>query len=242
MLYFIHGTDFKKRELARKEIKNSLKDMSIKFDSLLKVEKISKENISLIQNYTGSGSLFGEKLLIQIEDLLSREDTREFLYDNIKNIIESENVFILDESLAPAPSVLKVEKILDKEKLSKNIFNCKEENVVKDIEPFYLCDLIEKRDKRGAWREFQNIYLEWGDDEAQALHGSIWWKWKMIWSAAIDGNKNNYFRMYRLKEKEIKYSKEEIERFGGELSLMAMKANNGEINLMRNIEKFILEI
>jgi len=242
MLYFIHGTDFKKRELARKSVRNSLKDIGIKFDSLLKVEKISKENISLLPNYFGSGSLFGEKLLIQVEDLLSREDTREFLYENIKNIIESENVFIIDESFAPAPSVLKVEKILDKEKLSKNIFNCKEENIVKDIEPFYLCDLIEKRDKRGAWREFQKIYLEWGDDEAQALHGSIWWKWKMIWSAYIDGNKNNYFRVYRLKEREIKYTKEELEKFGSELSLMAMKANNGEINLMRSIEKFILEI
>lgn len=242
MLYFIHGTDFKKRELARKTIKASLKSIGIKFESLLKVENIAKENISLLPNYLGSGSLFGEKLLIQVEDLLSREDTREFLYENLKNIIESENVFILDESFAPAPSVLKIEKLLIKEKLANNIFNCKEENVAKDIEPFYLCDLIEKRDKRGAWREFQKIYLEWGDDEAQALHGSIWWKWKMIWSAYIDGNKNNYFRVYRLKEREIKYTREELEKFGLQLSLMAMKANNGEINLMRSIEKFILEI
>ena len=168
MLYFIHGTDFKKRELARKTIKASLKSIGIKFESLLKVENIAKENISLLPNYLGSGSLFGEKLLIQVEDLLSREDTREFLYENLKNIIESENVFILDESFAPAPSVLKIEKLLIKEKLANNIFNCKEENVAKDIEPFYLCDLIEKRDKRGAWREFQKIYLEWGDDEADA--------------------------------------------------------------------------
>lgn len=242
MLYFIFGTEVKKRDTARKEIKNSLNSVGIKFDSLLKVEKISKENISLIQNYLGGGSLFGDKILIQIEGLLEREDTREFLYDNIKSIIESENVFVLDEAFAPAPSILKVEKILEKEKLSKNIFNCKDENPVKDIEPFYLCDLIEKRDKKGAWREFQNIYLEWGDDEAQALHGAIWWKLKMIWSAYLDGNKNNYFRMYRLKEREIKYTKEEIERFGEELSLMAMRSNNGEINLMRSIEKFILEI
>lgn len=242
MLYFIFGTEVKKRDAARKEIKNSLNSVGIKFDSLLKVEKISKENISLIQNYLGAGSLFGEKILIQIEGLLEREDTREFLYDNIKSIIDSDNIFILDEAFAPAPSILKVEKILEKEKLSKNIFNCKEEKVEKDIEPFYLCDLIEKRDKRGAWREFQNIYLEWGDDEAQALHGAIWWKWKMIWSAYSDGNKNNYFRIYRLKEREIKYTKEEIERFGEEISLMAMRSNNGETNLMRSIEKFILEI
>ncbi len=242
MLYFIHGADFKKRDKARKEIKDYLNRSGIKLESLLKVESISKENISLLPNYFGSGSLFGEKLLIQIEDVLTREDGREFLYENIQDIIKSENVFILDEAFAPAPSVLKVEKILEKEKFFKNIFNCKEEKVERDIDLFHLCDLIEKRDKKGAWREFQKIYLEWGDEEAQALHGAIWWKWKMLWSAEIDGNKNNYFRFYRLKEREIKYTKEELEKFGYELSIMAMKANNGEINLMRSIEKFILEI
>jgi hypothetical protein len=242
MLYFIHGTDFKKRELSKKEIKSSLKEKLINYNSLLKVEEISKENLFLIKNYFKSNSLFGEKLLIQIEDILSREDTREFLYENIKNMIDSENIFILNESLAPAPSILKIENILKKEKFSKNIFNCKEEKVKKDIEPFYLCDLIEKRDKRGAWREFQKIYLEWEDEEAQALHGAIWWKWKMIWSAYLDSNKSNHFRVYKLREKEIKYTKQELEKFGSKLSTMAMKANNGEVNLMRSLEKFILEI
>lgn len=242
MFYFIFGTDAKKREAAKKEIKKLLKEEAIKYESLLKVEKISRENISLLPNYFNSTSIFGEKILINLEDLLNREDEREILYKSLEDLIDSENIFILDEFTAPAPSVLKLEKLLEKKKLSKNIFNCKEEKVEKDIEPFYLCDLIEKRDKRGAWREFQKIYLEWGDDEAQALHGSIWWKWKMIWSASIDGNKNNFFKFYRLKEREIKYNKEELEKFGHELSLMAMKANSGEINLMRAIEKFILSL
>ncbi|MBP9765670.1 MAG: hypothetical protein KBD12_00355 [Candidatus Pacebacteria bacterium] len=242
MLYFIFGTNVKKREFAKKEIKFLLKEEQIDFDTLLKVENISLENISILPSYFESVSLFGEKILIQLDDLLFKEESREFLYKNIKSILESDNVFILNEAFALPPSVLKIEKILEKENLLKNIFNCKEDILKKDIEPFYFCDLIEKRDKKGAWKEFQNIYLEWEDAEAQALHGAVWWKWKMIWSAYLDGDKNNYYRFYKLKEKDIKYTKEEIEKFGFELSLMAMKANSGEINLMRSIEKFILEL
>lgn len=242
MLYFIFGTNYNKREFAKKAIDSSLKEKKINIEKLLKTESISKENISILPNYLGSGSLFGEKLFIKLEDLLTKEESREFLYENLDLIIKSDNIFILDEPFALSASILKIQKILEKEKQSKNIFDCKEDVKQKDIEPFYLCDLIEKRDKREAWKEFQNIYLEWSDEEAQALHGAIWWKWKMIWSAYLDGNKNNYFKFYRLKEKEIRYTKEEIEGFGFDLSLMAMKANNGEINLMREIEKFILKL
>lgn len=242
MLYFIFGTNYNKREFAKKAIDSSLKEKKINIEKLLKTESISKENISILPNYLGSGSLFGEKLFIKLEDLLTTEESREFLYENLDLIIKSDNIFILDEPFALSASILKIQKILEKEKQSKNIFDCKEDVKQKDIEPFYLCDLIEKRDKREAWKEFQNIYLEWSDEEAQALHGAIWWKWKMIWSAYLDGNKNNYFKFYRLKEKEIRYTKEEIEGFGFDLSLMAMKANNGEINLMREIEKFILKL
>ena len=73
-----------------------------------------------------------------------------------------------------------------------------------------------------------------------AIHGALWWKWKNIWNAYLD-DKRNYFK-YRLASREIKYKKEELEDFGKEISFMAMRANNGEGNLMREIEKFILKI
>jgi hypothetical protein len=63
-----------------------------------------------------------------------------------------------------------------------------------------------------------------------------------MWSAYLDGDRNNFFKVYRLNSKELKYSKKELEEFGKEISLMAMKANNGELDLMRGIEKFILKI
>ena len=242
MLYIICGTDFKKRENARSKIEQDLKKQKINLADLLSVPKINKENYTLLQNYFGSVSLFGEKILINIEDLFVREESREYFYDNFEDFIKSENVFILDEPFISGPSFQKLYRDMEKKDLLKNIFDAKEEKIEKDIEPFYLCELIEKRNKKLAWQEWEKIYLEWGDSEAQALHGAIWWKWKNIWSASIDGNKFNYFKIWRLSDREIRYSKEELEKFGFELSLMAMRANNGETNLMREIEKFILSI
>ncbi|MEI6352843.1 MAG: hypothetical protein WCO35_02825 [Candidatus Nomurabacteria bacterium] len=242
MLYIICGTDFKKRENAREKILQDLKKQNINFETLLSVSKINKENYTLLPNYFGSVSLFGEKILINIDDILSKEESREYFYEHIKDFIKSENIFIADEPFILSPTFQKLYRDLGKENLSKNLFDAKDDNKDKDIEPFYFCELIEKRDKRKAWEEFQKIYLEWEDSEAQALHGALWWKWKNMMSASVEGNKFNYARIWRLTDKEIHYSKEELEKFGFQISLMAMRANNGELNLMRSIERFILSI
>ncbi|HPX52356.1 MAG TPA: hypothetical protein PLE26_01025 [Candidatus Paceibacterota bacterium] len=242
MFYIIFGTNFKKREASREKIHQALKTKKIDFDSLLEVPKISKENFSLLANYYGGASLFGEKVLINAEDLLTKEESREYVYKHLEDMTKSDNIFILDEPFALAATFQKLERELDKLDIKENIFDCRETLVKKDVEPFYLCELIEKRDKKNAWQEWKKLYLEWEDSEAQAIHGALWWKWKMMWSAYLDGDRNNFFRVYRLSSKEIRYSKRELEEFGKEISLMAMKANNGELDLMRSLEKFIIKI
>jgi len=242
MFFVIYGTNFKKRRSAKDKIDSILRNSKINPNSLLSPAKISKENYLLLESYIDAASLFGERIKIEIEDLLTKEETREFIYKNLSKMVESENIFILDEPFALPASFQKISRDLEKLGYVDNAFDVSEEKIDKDIEPFYLCELIEKRDKKKAWQEWQKIYLEWGDDEAQALHGAIWWKWKMIWSAYLDGDTRNYFKLYRLSDRQINYNKEEIEERGKELSLMAMKANNGEEDLMRSIEKFILNI
>lgn len=242
MFFVIYGTNFKKRRSAKDKIDSILRNSKINPNSLLSPAKISKENYLLLESYIDAASLFGERIKIEIEDLLTKEETREFIYKNLSKMVESENIFILDEPFALPASFQKISRDLEKLGYVDNAFDVSEEKIDKDIEPFYLCELIEKRDKKKAWQEWQKIYLEWGDDEAQALHGAIWWKWKMIWSAYLDGDTRNYFKLYRLSDRQINYNKEEIEERGKELSLMAMKANNGEADLMRSIEKFILNI
>ncbi|MEN9338514.1 MAG: hypothetical protein RI945_239 [Candidatus Parcubacteria bacterium] len=242
MFFIIYGTSFKERKLAKEKIASFLSKKGIEEEALLIPPKISKDNFTLLESYIGNTSLFGEKMKVYLDDLLGREDSREYLYKKLKDLVESENIFIADEPFALPASFQKISRDLAKLGAEKNAFDASSQKKEKDIEPFFLAELIEKRDKRSAWQEWKKIYLEWGDDEAQALHGAIWWKWKMIYSAFLDGDRKNYYKLYRLVEREINYSEEEIKSFARELSLMAMRANNGEINLMRSLEKFILSI
>ncbi len=75
-----------------------------------------------------------------------------------------------------------------------------------------------------------------------ALHGAIWWKWKNMWSSSLDKGNRQAQYLYKLKSSNLKYTEKELAKFGESIAFMAMKNNNGEINLMREIEKLILEI
>lgn len=242
MFYFIFGTDFTKREKARESIKQDLKKKGIETDSLLEVPKINSENYTILPTYFGEASLFGEKIIVNITDMLSREENREYLYKNIGSMVDSNNIFILDEPFALAASAQKITRDLEKINMPKVVYDASEKKVTKDVDPFYLCDLIERRDKKGAWLEWKKLYEEWKDKEAMAIQGALWWKWKNMWMAKIDGDRRNYFSIYKVKTKEIMYKDSELEKWGKEISLMAMRATNGEINLMRAIENFILKI
>lgn len=55
-----------------------------------------------------------------------------------------------------------------------------------------------------------------------------------------DNRQVNY--IYKLKSGTLKYTDKELGKIGKKLAYLAMRNNNGEINLMREIEKLILEI
>lgn len=231
MLYFIFGTNLKKRDLAKLEIRNSLESQGVIYKSLLEVPRVETSNYELLKSYWGNISLFGEKLLIPVYNLLTQVSAREFLYQHLEKLITSENVFILDEPFAPANSLQKLKRDFLKYRISEQLFDASEKYEKEDIEPFYFCDLFERRDKKGAWQEWKRLYAKWEDSEAMALHGALWWKWKTLWSNSLNG-----------KTALSKYSKDELEKYGREIVYLAARANNGELNLMRALEKLILSI
>lgn len=243
MLYFIYGTNIKKRKNIREMIFKKIKK---DFNTFLFAKKIDKTNFEELKNYILEQSIFGEKLLIEIEDLLTLESTREYLYKNIKNLIESENIFILDEPFAANASIQKVINEIDKNKKTSQSqfsesFDAIEIKIKEDLEPSKFCDFIEMRDKKNAFIEWKKIYNKWGNDEEQFLHGALWFRWKNIWQAKLN-NKTSTYDFFSKSSRPIKYNLEELERFGKEISLLSMKSNNGEIDLMKEIKKFLLKM
>lgn len=240
MIYLIFGTNFEARKLAKNKIINLLKKKGIFFDKMLETEKLNTDNYFLIEKYIKSRSLFGERYIINLKDLLSKESSREFIYKNLEPMKNSENIFLMDEVELLDASIQKIKRITQDFGDEFLIFNAKEKTELKKMNPFFLCELIEKRNRKEAWKEWLKIYQEYGESEDVSLHGALWWKWKNMWSAYLD-EKKNYFK-YRLVDKEIKYKKEELESFGEEIVFMGTWKADGENSLMRKIERFILKI
>ena len=239
MLYLIYGTNLTKRNLAKKNLEESLTKKNIKLANLLETAKITTENYQELENYFQKLSLFGEKLLIKIENILEKKDSREYFYQNLERLIKSENIFLLDEMSVSKIIMQKVirdfQKIGSKEE--GEIFEATEVISKKDIEPFTFCNLVEAREKKLAWEEWHKVYLEWGDSEAMALHGALWWKWKTLWQASLDPQ-----NIYKYRVNHQKYTLEELEKYGENIAFMAMRATSGEVNLMREIEKMVLSL
>jgi len=86
-------------------------------------------------------------LIIEIEDILTLESTRKYLYDNLKEVLSSENIFILDEPFSLPASNTKVIKD-GKLKMNENYFDCSTLKEKPDLEPGRFCDLVEERNKK----------------------------------------------------------------------------------------------
>ena len=80
MFFIIAGTNLKKREKAKENIQAFLKKKNIEMDTLLEVSKITKDNFNLLPSYFESSSLFGEKVLVNIEDIFVKEEARDLVY------------------------------------------------------------------------------------------------------------------------------------------------------------------
>lgn len=150
MLFVIYGTNLAKRNIAKNKIKESLKKIGIDFQQLLKVPEIDKYNYKLILTYLNNNSLFGEKILINIYNILDLAEARDYIYENLESIVESQNIFIIDESLAKVATFQKLERDLNKLKVIDHTYDASEKIIKEDIDPFPLCNYLELRNKKAA--------------------------------------------------------------------------------------------
>lgn len=209
MIYAIVGTDTIKREKA--------------YEALARHGIVSahiySEQIATLEPLIGATSLFGEKVivnLIQVMDLASSRDEVVRLLPAMK---DSANIFIIDEPFADANRVTRLSKYAEK------VYDAREEKK-KDVDVFTLCNLFARRDKKGAWIEWMRVR---DLDSPEALQGALWWKMKTIWEDTLMG-------------KPTKFSKDECEEFAGKILKSSIKAHRGEADLRVELEKVVLGV
>lgn len=209
MIYTLVGTDAKKREKALAEI------------AKLGVPNahIYGEQISALQPLMEAGSLFGDKVIAHLVQVLERAETREYVHRLLDEMKESENIFFIDEPFADANRTKKLEKF------SKKLFDAREEKE-KEGTPFALCNAFARKDKREVWTEWMRVR---DTETPEALQGALWWKFQMVWSDVKSGNPG-------------KYTIQECEDIGRRILRSSIEAHRGEKDLKTELEAILLSI
>lgn len=209
MIYALVGTDAKKREKALAEV------------AKLGVPNahIYSEQISALKPLIEAGSLFGDKVIAHLVQVLEKADAREHVYELLPDMEESNNLFFIDEPFADANRAKKLEKY------SKKLFDAREEKE-KEVSPFTLSNAFARRDKKGVWIEWMNLRDEL---EPEAIQGALWWKFQTVWSDARSG-------------KPGKYTLVECEEIGDRLFRSVILAHRGEKDLKVELESILLSI
>lgn len=172
MIYFFHGTDIDKARGKAHDLIDSL----IKKKPDASFVKIDAENFSaqLIDQYVGGQGLFVSKNIVFLDRLCEKKDMKEEFLEKLKDIAESENIFIMLEGKLDKATSGKIEKKAEKTVLS----DLAEKPAKKEFEAFALADAFGKRDKKSAWILYRKA-IDTGE-APEALHGMIFWKAKTM--------------------------------------------------------------
>jgi hypothetical protein len=209
MIYAIVGTDTKKRERAQEKLSGLGAATA----------HIYSEHIATLEALTEASSLFGEKIIANVLQVMDAASSRDELIRLLPSMQESLNIFIVDEPFADANRVKRLEKY------AKEVFDAREEKT-RGTDPFSLCNAFAKRDKKQAWLEWMALR---DVESAEAIQGALWWKFQTIWGDVKSG-------------KPAKFTLSECEEIGKRLLTSSIKAHRGEGDLWVELESIILSI
>lgn len=215
MIYTLIGTEAGKREKALAEI------------AKLGVPNVHiyGEQISALRPLIEAGSLFGDRVVAHLVQVLEKAEAREKVYDLLAEMEKSNNVFFIDEPSADANRMKKLEKY------SRKLYDARDHSVGSgaksgEASPFSLTNAFARRDKKAVWVEWMKLR---NDLEPEALQGALWWKFQTIWNDVRSG-------------KPAKYTLQECEEVGGRILRSSILAHRGEKDLKAELESILLSI
>ncbi len=218
MIYFYHGTDIEKARVKSHELAESLRKKKPDA-SFIKIDAEHFDSNTLDQ-YIGGQGLFVSKSIVLLDRLCEKKEIKEQFLDKIKEIAESENIFIICEGKIDKATATKIEKKAEKtvhldlaEKAAKPEYNA-----------FALADALGNRDRKNAWMLYRKA-IDKGE-APEALHGMMFWKVKTMLLAGYPGA----------------YSKVELQNLAERLVTVYHDARRGAHELETGVEGLILTL
>jgi DNA polymerase III delta subunit len=214
MIYFLYGTDIDKARTKANELIESLRKKKPDASFF----KIDSENFngSLLQEYIGGQGLFSNKYIVYLDRLCEKKEVKEEFLEKIKEISESDNIFIVLEGKIDKATATKIEKKAEKTQ-DFELINKKEKVF---YNAFALADAFAQGNKKEAWMLYRKA-IDKGE-APEALHGMLFWKIKSI----ILNNPSSTKQLLPLADK---------------LITIYHDSRRGEYELETRLEAFILE-
>ena len=236
MLYLFYGTD--RNKALEKALGIIDKKLAEKKDAMVFKVEPDKLTGDLLAELTGSQGLFEQKYIVHLKDVMSDEAGRDAVFKFIKDIKESENVFIWTDGAILKKDLTRIEKHADKmwEHVAKEKVEQKE-NI------FGIANYLQARDKKNLWIEYQKLRAHFAPEE---IHGTLFWAFKNIAlvaaskDAAASGLKP--FVYSNTKKALGKYSPEEIKDRLWSLTKILGDSRRGEGELDVLLEKWVLSL
>lgn len=235
MIYFFYGDDFRK---VRSKLKAFIKAVQAKKPEISLVE-VNEENQSehSLLNLIGGQGLFEKELLIILDNLMS-QDIKEEILENIKELKESKNVFVIVETGFKPDKVSVIEK--NAEKTEKFVL---EKQKAEEFNNFALADALGRRDKRKLWSLYYKAVSSGSVPEE--IHGILFWQIKSIILAKELDLKESEMKPFvynKAKGFSKNFSDEELKNFSNRLVDIYHQARTTGSDLNLELEKFVLKV
>ncbi|PIP86973.1 hypothetical protein COW81_02730 [Candidatus Campbellbacteria bacterium CG22_combo_CG10-13_8_21_14_all_36_13] len=237
MLYLLYGTDFKK---TRKNL-HTLTGALLKRKPDANVFTLNPENFSLggLETYIEGQGLFSEKYIVVLDSCMEDKSAKETIIQKVKEIKESEHVFVIIEEKIDATTLKKLEKYSEKSQIYEE-----KQNKKKDTSFFVIADAFGSRDKKRLWVEYEKAIKKGAS--AEELHGIILWQIKSMIIArdSIDINDSGLKPFIYNKAKGFlrNFKGDDLDNIYKQLVEVYHEARRGNGVLEERIEEVILSI
>lgn len=225
MIYFYHGTDTEKARVKSRELIDSLRKKKPDASFF----KIDSDNflMSILDEYIGGQGLFVNKNIILLDRLCEKKEIKEQFLEKIKEIAESQNIFIILEGKIDKATAVKIEKKSEKFikfDLDEKALTEKENKKNDELNIFEIANALARRNKKEIWVLYRQL-IDSGK-VAEEIHGVLFWKAKTMLLAG---------GTYNWKDRELL-------KFIDELVTVYHEARRGRHELETGLEALILGI
>lgn len=221
MLYLFSGNDFKNKILNyEKFIKSLSAQADIPFLEIFFINRNDFNPIQIESFYSGS-SLFSALSAIVFQNIFEYEETRDFVLDKLKQMGESNNLFIFLEGKLNKP-ILDAFKKVEAKRMQINIFELPKEKLEK-FDNFLVANTFANKDKLNTWIYFRQA-MDVGVN-IEEIVGVLFWKIKDM----------------LLKKNFSKFSSEQLKTFTSRISYILPEARKKGCDAESAFEQFLLE-